>query len=144
MAHPASAVLGLLSGVVTLPSPASGTVTLTAGVGGNLLLGPPRSTEAGVAQLAVFVLQSGGAAPVPYLGAGESFHESSVQVVVRSDAHAFATGEALARALHARAHLGTSAGFTFLRAVESEPNYLGTDDDGAHRWSINVRVGHRR
>lgn len=142
--YAAGAVLSTLAGVVALPPPASGSVELTPGDGGNLLLGPPRSTEGGVPQLAVFVLQSGGAAPVPYLGAGESWHETSVQVVVRSAAHDFATGEALARALLSRAHLAEVAGFTFLRVVESDPNYLGTDDGGVHRWSLNVRVGHRR
>lgn len=143
--YPADAVAQLLAGVIALPNPPGGDpITLVYGPNGNLLLGPTRPIEALIAQQSVFVLQNGGAPKLPYLGQTESWHVTRVQVTVRSPVNAFATGEALARALQARAHLATPPGYTYVIATESDPMYLGTDDDGAHRFSFNLDVGHRR
>jgi hypothetical protein len=144
--YPADAVAQMLAGVIALPNPPGGAdVTLTYGTGGNLLLGPVRSfKEAGIEQLAVFVIQSGGQQPLPYMGQDEGWHVSRVQVTVRSELHSFAAGEALARALHARANRNTPPGYTYCLAAESDPSYLGTDDDGSHRFVFNLNVGHRR
>jgi hypothetical protein len=143
--YPADAVALELAGTIALPNPPGGTaVVLTYGAGGNLLTGPVRPIEALVGQLAVFVLQTGGQAPAAYMGQSESWHVTRVQVTVRSALNEFARGEALARALHARMHLNTPAGYTYCLAGESDPLYLGTDDDGAHRFVFNLDVGHRR
>lgn len=144
--YPADSVAQLLAGVIAMPTPPGGAaVTLTYAAGGNLLTGPIRPFNEGtVPQLAVFVLQSGGTAPQPYLGQGQSWHVSRVQVTVRSEVNAYDAGHALARALHARAHLSTPAGFTFCQAAESDPTYVGTDDENAHLFVFNLDLGHRR
>lgn len=141
--YPADAVAQMLAGVIAIPSPPGGD-PVTLAYGANLLVGPVRPVSEGVDPLAVFVLQSGGASPQPYMGQGESFHVSSVQVVVRSGIDGFQSGEALARALHARAHLNTPPGYTYALAAESDPVYLGTTDAGAHLHAFNLSVGHRR
>jgi hypothetical protein len=143
--YPADAVAQMLAGSIALPHPpGGGPVVLTYGADGNLLVGPVRPVSEGVETLAVFVLQSGGVAPQPYMGQAESWHVSSVQVVVRSPVEAFQQGEALARALHARAHLNTPPGYTFCLAAETDPVYLGTTDAGSHLHAFNLAVGHRR
>lgn len=146
MAYPAHDLATLLAGTITLPNPpGGGPVTLTYAAGGNLLVGPVRAVGESIVQPAVFVLQNGGRAPQPYMGQGESWHVTRVQVTIRSGINGFAEGEALARALHVRAHAkDLGASYTFCLAAESDPLYLGTDDDNAHRWAFNVDVGHRR
>lgn len=144
--YPADAVAQTLAGVIALPDPPGGAdVTLTYAAGGNLITGPIRPyNEGSVPQLAVFVLQNGGPAPEPYMGQGESWHVTRVQVTVRSEVNAYGAGHALARALHARAHLNTPAGYAFCKASESDPIYVGTDDENAHLFVFNLDLGHRR
>lgn len=147
MAYPAHDLATYLAGSITMPTPPGGAaVVLTYGTDGNLLIGPVRPLTEGVTpQLAVYVLQSGGVQPLPYLGdSGQSWHQSRVQVTVRSALNLFQQAESLARALHAKAHLAVISGLTFVHASESEPTYLGTDDEGAHRFVFNLDVGLRR
>lgn len=141
--YAADVVAQLFVGTITLPSPPGGAdVVLT--YGDNLVAGPLRPVLGATPQLEVSVLQGGGMAPSPYMGQGESWHVTRVQVTVRSSVDEFSRGEALARALHARAHLHEPTGVTSLMAVESDPLYLGIDDAAAHRFSFNLDVGHRR
>lgn len=144
--YPEHDLATILAGVIVLPNPPGGAnVTLTYAAGGNLMIGPVRPVKEGdVPQLGVFVMQSGGPPPSPYMGQAESWFVSRVQVTVRSDVNAYGLGVALARALHARAHLNTPAGYTFCKAGEAEPAYLGTDEEGAHRWAFNFDLGARR
>jgi hypothetical protein len=147
MAYPAHDIATMLAGSIALPSPpGGGPIVLTYGANGNLTIGPKRPLGEGVTpQFAVSVLQSGGNQPEPYLGdSGESWHVTRVQVTVRSNLAAFSEGEALARALHRKAHLAVIAGLTYVHAGESDPSYLGSDDEGAHAWVFNLEVGHRR
>lgn len=143
--YPADAVAQALAGTIALPSPPGGAdVVLTYAAGGNLLVGPVRAVEGAVETLAVFVLQGGGAPPLPYMGQAEGWHVSRVQVTVRSPIDAFQQGEALARALHARIHANAPPGYTYALGTESDPVYLGTTDAGSHLFVFNVDVGHRR
>ncbi len=144
--YPEHDVATALAGVIVMPNPPGGAnVTLTYGADGNLLIGPVRPAGEGLMpQLAVYVLQSGGPPPSPYMGQGESWHVTRVQVTVRGAIGAYLTAAALARALHAKAHLLAMAGYTYCKAGESDPAYLGTDDENAHRFVFNLDVGHRR
>ncbi len=144
--YPADALAQMLAGVIALPTPPGGAdVTLTYAADGNLLVGPVRPIEALMDALAVFVLQSGGDPPMPYMGtSGESWHETRVQVTVRGPLKMFQRGEALARALHRRAHLNTPPGYTFSLVLESDPVFIGIDENGFSRHVFNVRLGHRR
>lgn len=143
--YPAHDVATLLAGSIVLPNPPGGSpITLSYAADGNLLVGPVRPVANTVGQLGVFVLQTGGRQPLPYMGQDESFHVSRVQVTVRSQVNAFAEGEALARALHAKAHTHAPAGYTYCLASESEPLYLGTDEENAHRFTFNLDLAHRR
>lgn len=146
ISYPADAVAQMLAGTIALPNPPGGAdVVLTYASNGNLLVGPVRPIEALMETLAVFVLQSGGPPPMPYMGtSAESWHETRVQVSVRGPLKLFQRGEALARALHTRAHLNTPPGYTFCLAVEADPVFLGIDEDGLGRHVFNLRVGHRR
>ena len=141
--YAADVVAQLLAGTIALPSPPGGAaVTLVYGT--NLVAGPLRPVLGVTPQLEVSVLQGGGPPPSPYMGQGESWHVTRVQVMVRSSVDEFSRGEGLARALHARAHLHEPTGVTTMMAVESDPLYLGVDDAAAHRFSFNLDVGHRR
>lgn len=143
--YPADALAQALAGTIALPDPPGGSdVVLSYAADGNLLLGPVRAKLATIDRPCVFVLQNGGLPPLPYMGQSESWHATRVQVTVVSAQNEFALGEALARALHARAHINTPSGYTFCLAQESDPMYLGTDDDNAHRFAFNVELGHRR
>ncbi len=144
--YPADAVAQLCAGVIALPDPPGGAaVTLVYAANGNLLTGPVRPVGEGVMpRLAVFVLQSGGQAAQPYMGQSESWHATRVQVTVRGAIGVYEAAHALARALFARMHLNTPPGYTYCLAQESDPVYLGTDDENAHRFVFNLVLGHRR
>lgn len=144
--YPAHDVASLAAGVIALPNPPGGAaITLVYAAGGNLLIGPVRPYAEGVIpQLCVFVLQSGGPPVSPYMGQAEGWHVTPVQLTVRSEIGAYDQGHALARALHARLHLNTPAGYTYCLAQQSDPVYAGTDDQNSHRFTINLNLGHRR
>lgn len=138
---PAHDLATFLAGILALPSPPGGSKTFTYAVGGNLTMGPVRSKDETIQNVHVSVLQTGGPAPQPFLeSGGASWKLARVQVTVRSQVDDFHTGQATAVGLLAKAHLGVIAGYTNVLAQETEPNYLGADERGTHRWSFNVEM----
>jgi hypothetical protein len=121
------------------------------GTQGNLFTGAvlPASVdgrEGAVPGLSVFVTSTGGPPPLPYMGpvanAG-SMYFSNIQVNVRSAPKQQAAGIDLARAIRDTLHRATvpmagGGSYLFCTVKESQPNYLGTDATGRHRWSINL------
>ena len=107
----------------------------------------------GVSGQAVFVWPYGGEPPTPYFGdkgSAGSVYYANVQALVRSNPGDAAGGIALARAVRdalPRQEAGiSSAGSTtyfFCLAKQSEPNYLGCDNQNRHRWSLNFKLGRR-
>ncbi len=125
-----AAIAALLNGTV------SGATTLALGT--NLRTGPPRPHGSGVPLgPVVFCLQTNSARE-PYLGTDQDVCTESVQMTIRSKVEAFALGQALALACFDAVHKQVPADFidTF---VVNGPNYIGQDENGSHRWTINVR-----
>lgn len=123
-----------LSGVTLVAAPTSG---------GNVFVGPPQPVGGSVPARALFCLCYGGTAPpMPYLdGSNQDWHQSRVQVTVRSEQGDFAGGEALARAALDVLHRNGASGYTWVKALDSEPTYLAKDEQGCHRWTVNVELG---
>lgn len=132
---PAADVRGLLNGQ-TLAS-----VALVEGT--NLFSGRARSTDE-VAAPSVHLLNSGGGAPVPYLGgAREAYWTPSVQVMVRGAVEDFAAGEALARAVLSYLAQLVPTGYVALFVRESQPTPIGLDDASRPMWSINLELQYK-
>lgn len=130
-----------LATALTFTSPPGGSLTLTLGT--NLFIGPERAVEGStIPAQAVFCLGSGGPQPRPYLGASVVGGQrlSRVQVVVRSTSDDFDGGEALARACLTRLERAELSGYYNCRVLESEPNYIGQNEHGLHRWTLNVEL----
>jgi hypothetical protein len=138
---PAHDLSTFLAGTIALPSPPGGSQLLTYGAGGNLGMGPLRAKDSTINNLDVRVLQTGGPPRAPFLSSTpDSWALARVQVTVRSPLDDFLTGQALAVALLAKAHLSTIAGYTSVLVQESEPNYLGEEVRGTHKWTFNVEM----
>lgn len=127
-------------GSIALPTPPGGSVTVGYnGAPNNILAGPVRESDEVVTNQLINVLQGGGPPPMPLMGAAPNanIYQARVQVLVRSKVEEFAAGEALARGVRDKLHLVALAGYIDTAAQESEPNYLGVDGRGLHRWSVN-------
>ena len=135
---------------MTAPSPDSDIRTALAGsglglvAGTNLFCGPVRAPMPGVPPLAVFVLASGGYGPRPLLGSHTDYRISTVQVTVRSAEQDFAGGQSLARSVLIALQRAAITGYASVVMRESEPNYLGQDQDARHLWSLNAEMGHEQ
>jgi hypothetical protein len=129
---------GPLAGVALVRPPAASP---------NLFVGPMRPPSptgapaaARIPARAVFVLETGGPAPQPYLdGRGVSFRRKNVQVLVRSEQADHSGGEALAKAILPVIHTHAPAGYVGALALD-EPAYIGTDEQGCHLWSTNFHL----
>jgi hypothetical protein len=107
--------------------------------GTNLFRGPERAPSTAVPSQAVFVLVSGGPASEAYAdGTNVERAYSALQIIVRSNPNDYSGGDTLARQVRAALHHASVPGYLDLRAMQSEPIYLGEDEAGSHRWSINV------
>lgn len=107
----------------------------------SVFQGPVREIGALVPPTAVFVLQTGGIAPTPYLGTQTDVRESGLQVRIRSDvANGYNTGVELAQTVLSTIQRKTPSGRVTAFVNESEPTYLGQDDYGNFEWSLNARV----
>jgi hypothetical protein len=111
-------------------------------LGANLFAGPTRSIDRTPSE-AVFCLETGGAAPSPYLGTGrQAFYRASVQVMVRGPVGEHQAGADLARGVLETLNQAPVPGFVATFARDSAPAYLGTDDDDRPSWSINFELEH--
>lgn len=130
--NPAEDVVNFLDGKV------AGATTLTKAI--NLFVGFMRTQDASPSP-AVFCANTGGAAPVPYLGAGrQALLRPTVQVLVRGPAGDFAAGEAIARAVLGYLHQQSVPGYVATYARDSQPAWLGEDADQHGVWSLNLEL----
>lgn len=107
----------------------------------NIYQGPVREIGALVTSTAVFVLQTGGPAPTPYLGTQTDVRESGLQVRIRSDvANGYNAAVELAQTVLAALQRKTATGRVTCFVSESEPTYLGQDDYSNFEFSLNARV----
>lgn len=113
-----------------------GGVVLT--VGTNLFVSRVPDTDRAPA-LSVACLNTGGAAPEPYLDdSRRSFFSASVQVLVRSNVDDFETGERVARGIIEWCHQRVAVGYVTWLSRDSQPAYLGPDSNHRHTWAINL------
>lgn len=120
----------------------SNSTALTRGT--NLFYGPVRSSTQGVPVEAVFVLGYGGPAPQRTFGTSTSMEirHGNVQLTIRSDV--YLTGVALARiaynTLQSATALSTSVTYMDVRALQTEPTYMGMEHNKDHLWSLNFEI----
>lgn len=113
---------------------------LVAGV--NIFRGPMRPAVAGVPVKAVFVAETGGPPPVPYIDAathGDTW-TFEVQVMVRGSREKFAETRTLARDIRDALHRASIAGYLSVVAIQSGPVPLGFDGNECPLFSINARL----
>ncbi|MFP2897567.1 minor capsid protein [Corallococcus sp. 4LFB] len=102
----------------------------------SLYRGPwPASAPAQV----VAVREVQGDAPEDYVGAGRSYLQPDVQVLVR--ALTYADAQALARRCWSVLHLAAVPGYVSCRA-QGQPAYLGEDGKQQHRFAFTVTLGY--
>lgn len=111
----------------------------------NLYAGPVRAADdsGGIAHEAVFVTASGGLFSEPlHDDTRRTLRRPGLQIRVRSDqgTGAFQNGQQLARDVYDALDQDPPAGICDLRALDSAPSYIGTDEDGHHEWSINFSL----
>ena len=113
-------------------------LTLVAGT--SIFDSPVRASGNGVAEKAIFVAPSGGPAPQALAGQSLAFRRSFLQVRVRGDQQDYAGGLAFARSARDATQYAAIAGYTDVRIQETEPIYIGQDDQDRHEWTINVEM----
>jgi hypothetical protein len=124
---------------MALKDPAADLCTLLDGqtLGGVLLTSGSNLFSAGRTEgtrPAVYLLNVGGDSPINFLnGNREALYTPQVQVLVEGVEDAWATAEALARAVFGALHLATVAGYVGVFCRDAQPAYLGEN-----LWAINV------
>jgi hypothetical protein len=127
--NPASDLRDFLTGKV------AGSVTLTAGV--NLYAGRMLADDLTPGQ-AVFLLNTGGMPPRPYLGDGTNYFTAAVQCLVRGPVGNLEAGEALARGVWSLLHQAPLGAYVQILARDSAPVLLDVDSAQRGRWAVNV------
>jgi len=114
--------------------------TASLGVLGTTLFYGPVRDGVGIGNVAIFVLDVGGFAPVADLGGADApdLRERSSQIRVRSEKDAYTAGYTVAQAAWEAIHKRQPAGYVSWEA--GEPIYIERDESGRHHWSINTLV----
>lgn len=119
---------------------AAGTA-LTIGV--DLFHSPVRAPGPNVPSKCVFVLANGGLPSRPIKGQTDE-RRPRVDIRVRSDPDsvpgAYAAGLALARAVFDAVDQKPPATYCDARCLNSQPSYMGPDEDRHHEWVIPVQL----
>lgn len=114
-------------------------------LGTDIFTGPVRpSAQQGIPTQATFVLQLAGVAPSLTLSGGAELAFIDLQVRVRSAQDQYASGQALAQSCYDGLHAVSLSGYVACLAVSSAPLYIGTDEQGAHGWTITITLTQRR
>jgi hypothetical protein len=118
----------------------------------TIFTGPMRAELKGadgayvIPHAAIFCLEAAeGPQPQAYLGDNTRVvAKTPIQVMIRSDTDAYATGRTTARAVLAALHQKPPAGYIEVRARGDRPSYLGKDSADRHLWSVNFELDHVR
>jgi hypothetical protein len=136
---------------MSLPDPAAdlrsfltgktaGGVLLTSGT--NLFSGRRLTPDLSPA-VGVFLLNTGGMPPQPYMGSTRSaYYTPAVQVLVRGPVNDVAAGEALARGVLELLNQATVAGYVQVLSRDSAPALLLVDSANRGVWATNVDCSH--
>jgi hypothetical protein len=105
----------------------------------NLFYGPLRD-EGGAPDASATVLLTGSYPFEPDLGGQDApdLKPLTVQINLRSAANDYAGGSTLANAIVEAVHKRETGEANISWLIQSAPTYLGPDNRGRHRWSINV------
>jgi hypothetical protein len=107
--------------------------------GTNLFLGPMPEDDDTVPDKCVAVLQTGGGAPLGFIGGGKkAFVSVSCQIRVRGDREDFQAGQTLACGILEALNQTAPSPYVAIRVRESAPFYGGTDSADRPQWSLNV------
>jgi hypothetical protein len=91
-----------------------------------------------------WIFPTGGPGPIRYLGETEATKRYTCQIRVRADKQDFDGGLLLARAvsdaLIAAVFDASFSAYLDIIPIQSQPMYLGQDDQGLPEWSQNVEV----
>lgn len=111
-------------------------------VGVDIFIGQERPSGDGFPVAAYFVLSTGGPPPDDFLGDSQrrGVKHHRVQVIVRGVPGDLSAGLSAAISAHAALHHATVTGAIRCAAQQSEPVFIGTNDQEQLRWSINLVV----
>jgi len=90
------------------------------------------------ADASIWIVQTPGTAPDDAFGTLESIQYPRVQVNVRNPS--VPDGKADAREVWRLVHDTEPTDYSRASMMQSSPLYIGTDDDGRHRWTINAEL----
>lgn len=112
-------------------------------VGTDIYRGPTRVPDGGVPVNCIFVLQSGGFQPEPYINSTrKSWQEKFLEVRIRRKQSEYGAGRDLAQQVWNALHLATPpSGATWLKCRRAAPMYIGRDKAGHHEWLVELNVG---
>lgn len=113
-------------------------LSLTAGT--DIFDSPVRPPGRGVAEKAIFISPSGGPAPQALAGQALAIRRSALTVRVRGDQSDFDGGLSFARSARDAIQYAALAAYIDVRIQETDPIYLGQDDEEHHEWNINVEM----
>jgi len=124
------------------PDTALAAVLATAGVGTvdtSIFVGPEKAQDASRFPAAsVFVFASGGPAPQPYIGTStQCLFRARVSVVCRGEAQDYQGSLTKARAVITAGNRATVTGYISCLALDSEPIWLGYNDQMQPRWLVS-------
>lgn len=100
----------------------------------NVFAGQERSALRGV----FFFTDIGGLEPEGYCGELRVKKHGRVQIRHRGDPKRYKDSLAKMRDVWGATHYAPISGYFEVRCVESDPNFLGEDDDGNPVWTLNV------
>lgn len=109
---------------------------------GTVFIGPVRpAAPPAVPHQAIFVLETGGPAPTPYMdGSTTAWRRCRVNIRNRSAPNDYAGGRVSASSIWSRFQQSTSVtgGWVRVTCQQSQPMYLGQDAFGCHEWVTDV------
>jgi hypothetical protein len=114
-------------------------------VGTNLFDGKMREIGPYIPAEAVFCQITEGSRPEPFAG-GTSYqqHPSVVKVMVRSEPDDLSGSRTLARSIQTALDKVDLTGYIEVRALQSDPYYIGEDAKRHHYWELNFELIHDR
>ena len=108
-------------------------------LGANLFEGPIRPVSNSVPAQSVFVsAPTGGFAPERTLGRTTELRRPVVQVRVRSPA--WEDGQSLAQAVFETLENADIPGYLDVVMAQSQPMFIGEDENGNYHWSMDVEL----
>lgn len=110
-------------------------------IGTDLFTGPVRpSKRGGVPASAIFVIPTSGQAPSLHNAGKGELRYPSIQIRIRSLPEEYDPGYTVAKAVYETVHDAFLAGYVSCLAEQSEPLYIGADEQGCHEWSVNLTL----